>query len=174
MMPWITLLFFVLLFHPEAPRKSNAEPLWNKPYQQELRGKVVRVLDGDTFELLLSTRETVVVRLEGIDAPEKGMPFATAAKNYLAQLCFQKQVRLEVSKRDRWKRPIAQAYVEGSSSEIGEQMIRAGMAWHFTTYSNSASLDRAEREARSAKRGLWVDPNPTAPWLWRKAKRAGN
>ena len=171
MMPWITCLLFVLLFRSEMPVKYAEEPQWHKPFQQEMRGKVIRILDGDTFEMLLSSRETVIVRMEGIDAPEKGMPFATASKNYLGQLCFQKQVRLDVSKRDRWKRPIARVYVDGSVVELGEQMIRAGMAWHFTKYSNSSSLDRAEREARVAKRGLWADPNPIAPWLWRKAKR---
>jgi endonuclease YncB( thermonuclease family) len=171
MMPWIALAFLVLLFHPDAPVKSAADPAWSKPFQQELRGKVIRIVDGDTFEMLLSTRETVNVRLDGIDAPERGMPFATVSKNYLAQLCFGKQVRLDVSKRDRWKRPIAKVYVDGSSAEVGEQMVRAGMAWHFTKYSNSTTLDRAERDARIAKRGLWADPNPVAPWLWRKAKR---
>ncbi|HEY9277666.1 MAG TPA: hypothetical protein VIO87_05630 [Methylotenera sp.] len=28
-----------------------------------------------------------------------------------------------------------------------------------------------EEEARNARRGLWTDSNPIAPWDWRKAKR---
>jgi endonuclease YncB( thermonuclease family) len=29
-----------------------------------------------------------------------------------------------------------------------------------------------EQEARAAKRGLWIDPKPVAPWEWRKAAAA--
>jgi len=28
-----------------------------------------------------------------------------------------------------------------------------------------------EQEARKAKRGLWADPNPVAPWCWRKRQK---
>jgi len=28
-------------------------------------------------------------------------------------------------------------------------------------------------QARSAKRGLWVEPDPVAPWEWRRQKRSG-
>jgi endonuclease YncB( thermonuclease family) len=33
------------------------------------------------------------------------------------------------------------------------------MAWHFKKYSDEAALTLAEQQARSAKRGLWADPN---------------
>jgi micrococcal nuclease len=33
------------------------------------------------------------------------------------------------------------------------------------------SYDVLEQKARAAKIGLWSDPNPTAPWDWRKSKR---
>ena len=31
-------------------------------------------------------------------------------------------------------------------------------------------LERLEQEAREAKQGLWVDPQPLPPWEWRKRK----
>jgi hypothetical protein len=31
--------------------------------------------------------------------------------------------------------------------------------------------DDAEAAARKARRGLWADPNPVAPWQWRAEKR---
>jgi endonuclease YncB( thermonuclease family) len=164
-------LFFCLWIPPSDLFTASTEVQLLNPMQQSLQGRVIRIVDGDTFELLLASREKMMVRLEGIDAPERGMPFATVSKNYLAQGCFQQSVRIEVVKFDRWKRPIARVYVNGSSREFGEQMVRAGMAWHFTKYSSSSTLAQAEREARAARRGLWADVNPVAPWLWRKAKR---
>jgi len=34
-----------------------------------------------------------------------------------------------------------------------------------------AALEKLEKEAREAKKGLWVDPAPVPPWVYRKAKR---
>jgi hypothetical protein len=32
-------------------------------------------------------------------------------------------------------------------------------------------LEKLEKEARDAKKGLWVDPAPIPPWAYRKARR---
>jgi micrococcal nuclease len=32
-------------------------------------------------------------------------------------------------------------------------------------------LEGLEKEARDAKKGLWVDPAPIPPWVYRKARR---
>jgi endonuclease YncB( thermonuclease family) len=51
------------------------------------------------------------------------------------------------------------------------------MAWHFKRFEREQSeADRtayaaAEAEAKAAKRGLWTDAHPLAPWEWR-AKRS--
>lgn len=37
-------------------------------------------------------------------------------------------------------------------------------------YSSDATLAAAESEARSARRGLWADAQPIAPWEWRQAQ----
>ncbi len=34
-------------------------------------GKVVRIIDGDTYDLLLKDNEKIRIRMYGIDAPEK-------------------------------------------------------------------------------------------------------
>ena len=57
-----------------------------------ISGTVVSIIDGDTYDLLLKGNRKIRVRMEGIDAPEKGMPFYKVSKNYLAQLCFNKKV----------------------------------------------------------------------------------
>ena len=35
----------------------------------------------------------------------------------------------------------------------------------------NTELENLEKDARDAKKGLWVDPAPIPPWVYRKAKR---
>jgi endonuclease YncB( thermonuclease family) len=51
-----------------------------------LTGKVVRVLDGDTVEVITPDKTLHRVRLAGIDAPGGGQPFGTKAKQHLLAL----------------------------------------------------------------------------------------
>ncbi|MEN5058458.1 thermonuclease family protein [Sphingobacterium kitahiroshimense] len=46
---------------------------------QTIKGKVIRVADGDTITILDSVNNQLRVRLYGIDAPEKGQDFADVA-----------------------------------------------------------------------------------------------
>jgi micrococcal nuclease len=50
-------------------------------------------------------------------------------------------------------------------------MVAEGLAWHFTRYSDDATLAAAEREARAARRGLWRDREPVPPWEWRASEK---
>lgn len=60
---------------------------------------------------------------------------------------------------------------------MGLEQIKRGMAWHFKRYEaeqtpeNRAAYSVAEREARAAKRGLWIDPAPIAPWDFRATSK---
>ena len=46
-------------------------------------GQVVRVLDGDTIDVLSGASQRQRVRLANIDAPEKGQPFGQKSKQNL-------------------------------------------------------------------------------------------
>ncbi len=109
--------------------------------------------------------------MEGIDAPERGMPFYKVAKDYLGKLCFAQTVRIEPSGIDRYGRTVAKTY-ELNGDELGLLMIKAGYAWHFKKYSSDLQYEKAEVEARNTKSGLWADVTPVAPWEWRKVKMA--
>ena len=56
-------------------------------------------------------------------------------------------------------------------TDVGEAMVRAGAAWHYTRYSDSVRLAAAEREARQARRGLWHSASPQPPWTFRAEAR---
>jgi endonuclease YncB( thermonuclease family) len=51
---------------------------------EPLTGKVVSVTDGDTVRVLDAANVQHKVRLNGIDAPERGQPFGTVARDRLA------------------------------------------------------------------------------------------
>jgi endonuclease YncB( thermonuclease family) len=72
---------------------------------KSLSGKVMKVTDGDTVTLLCSNNQQEKVRLDGIDAPEKGQDFGEKSKQYLASLVAGKMVRVKTGKTERKGNP---------------------------------------------------------------------
>ncbi len=138
----------------------------------ENKGKVIAIIDGDTYDILLGENKTVRVRMEGIDAPEKGMPYYKIAKNYLGKMSFKKNIRLEITGKDSRGRILAYSYLD-DGRELSHEMIKAGMAWHFKNYSSDSLLSHSEIKARNSKTGLWSDNNPMPPWENRRLHRDG-
>jgi len=143
---------------------------------ETLRGRVVGVADGDTVTVLAEGRVRHVVRLAGIDAPEKAQPYGDRAKHHLSDLVFGTIVDVEYAKRDRYGRIVGKIVRDGRDASLA--LIEAGYAWHFKRYAaeqsraDRAIYARAEDAARDARRGLWSEPAPLPPWEWRARKRA--
>jgi micrococcal nuclease len=137
-----------------------------------ISGKVISIVDGDTYDLLLKGNRKIRVRMEGIDAPEKGMPFYKVSKNYLAQLCFNKKVSLKITGKDGNDRFLGFTYLD-DGSELSQEMIKAGLAWHFKKYNSDTILSNLEFVAKNLKKGLWINENPMAPWTNRSLHRQG-
>jgi micrococcal nuclease len=138
--------------------------------QQQLTGDVARILDGDTFDLLLTNHTIERIRLSDIDAPEKSQDFGKQAKQYLTELVATKKVDIIFSKRDRNKRILGAVYL--NHRYINLQMVESGFAWHFLKYSSNLKFAEAQRKAQKAKRGLWSQPKAIEPWEYRKLKRS--
>ena len=128
-------------------------------------GRVVGVLDGDSLKVLHDGRE-VDIRLYGVDAPERAQAFGSVAKRALSTLVFGKTVTVHVVDVDRYGRSVSRIDVDGH--DVGLEMIRGGFAWHYKQYSSDAGYAAAERDARLARRGLWQDAAPVAPWDFRR------
>lgn len=137
-----------------------------------IEGKVIGIIDGDTFDLLNDSNKTYRIRMEGIDAPEKGMPFYQVAKKHLGSLCFGQRVAMRITQSESGNRKIGFTYIS-AGTELSHEMIRAGLAWHFVKYNADQDLAALEQEARKERRGLWKDPNPLPPWEIRKIRRSG-
>lgn len=134
----------------------------------DITGECVAVSDGDTIKILVD-EEQITVRLASIDAPEKKQPFGTKSREHLAKLVFRKECVVEVTGKDRYGRKIGKVRV--NDVDINSRMVEDGFAWQYKQYNKSKELEQIERDAREAKRGLWADKDPVAPWEWRKAQK---
>src|SRR5437667_31638 len=126
------------------------------------------VLDGDTIDVALYGR----VRLLGIDAPEIGRGFDTAApfgreaRERLTGLVLHRWVRLEYDTPtiDVYNRRLA--YVVTETGEfVNATLVREGLARVTARLplSRLGELKRAEAEAQAFRRGMWGAEPSLAP-----------
>ncbi len=161
-------VFFLMGFHLQG--KNTAPKTY--PSQNQTSYKVIGVKDGDTFVLLIDGKMQTV-RFAHIDCPEKKQPFGAKAKQFVSDACFGKYVTLIINdknKFDRNKRLIAEVILEDGKN-LNKELVKNGLAWHFKKYSDSKEYNRLEKTARNNKIGIWSEPNPIAPWDWRKPKK---
>lgn len=132
-------------------------------------GQVIAVKDGDTF-VILSDKSEKTIRLAHIDCPEKRQPFGTRAKQFAADLCFGKIVKVKTEgKQDRNKRVIGELLL-ADGTNVNKELVKQGLAWHYKKYSESEEYAQLENGARAKRVGLWVDEYPRAPWEWRRKR----
>nr|WP_262904365.1 thermonuclease family protein [Christiangramia sediminis] len=154
----------------ELKTETKSDPKENKnpKGQISLEAKIIRIVDGDTAELLYGELP-IMLRLQHIDAPEKrgSQPFGNNAKTILSDLCFGQEVTiLTEGDFDMGGRMIGEIINEDGLN-VNKEMVRLGYAWHFKKYSSDMNYDKLEKEARRERRGLWQEPNPVAPWDFR-------
>ncbi len=130
---------------------------------------VVRVVDGDT--LLLDGDERV--RLIGVDTPETVHPrkpveyFGKEASAFTRQMAEGQEVWLEYEPgdtKDRYGRTLAYVYLSDGTL-LNLEIIRQGYGHAYVKYpfSRMDEFREAEREARSAGRGLWANKPEESP-----------
>lgn len=152
---------------------------------REIPAWVVSVHDGDTVKVETvrgDPRSISSVRFSGADAPElKQLPFGPVARDFVSERAppgSQVLLRLDPTgagrERDRYRRLIADIYPvssDGTRSErsLQEQLLAAGLAWHYKAYDSRPELAVLEAEARRTRSGLWSNPVAanTPPWDWR-------
>ncbi|ENJ9364443.1 thermonuclease family protein [Salmonella enterica] len=131
----------------------------------QLQGMVIRVLDGDTIEVL-QEQQPVRVRLLNIDAPEKKQPYGRWSKEQLKALLAGQPVTVTYTQTDRYGRVLGRV-VTANGTEANRQQVLKGAAWVYDRYNTDNSLPALQREAQTQKRGLWADNQPVPPWEWR-------
>jgi micrococcal nuclease len=166
-------LFAVLVFG-SIQLGAFAQDAWRPAHSRQdvalgrsFVGVVGHVADGDTIDVVRRDGRVVRIRIEGIDCPERGQPFSKAATTFTRQLVLDRTVEVYPIARDRrYDRLVARIVIGGK--DVGLEVVRVGLAWHFLEYSSDRALNDAERNARQSRRGIWSEPNPTPPWVARR------
>ena len=136
----------------------------------DFSGPVVRVLDGDTIEVL-HNQHPERIRLSGIDCPEKGQAYGQRAKQAASVLVFGKKVTLQTHGHDKYGRTLADVLLPDGTN-VNYELVKDGWCWWYRKYAPlDTELEGLEKAARDAKKGLWVDPAPIPPRVYRKARR---
>lgn len=139
-----------------------------------IEGRVARVIDGNTLVVdNQTTGRPVRVLLRGTDAPEMRQPFGAESRQRLESLVAGAQVRVEFKFVDQFGQVVGLVLKE--NEDINFRQLSEGAAWFRTGRTNELSAaDRKEyeaaaAEARAARKGLWKERAPTAPWDFRRA-----
>jgi len=56
-------------------------------------------------------------------------------------------------------------------THVNHTLVKDGWWWWYRKYTpGDIELEQLEQDARKAKKGLWADPAPIPPWVYRKAR----
>lgn len=131
-----------------------------------INAKIIKVVDGDTIEVKTNDKE-IIVRLFGIDAPEKDQSYGQMSQKFLNAIVLNKEVVLGMKDEDKYGRILAIVYL--NDRDINQVMVANGYAWAYEYYSDLYVKD--QQLAQSTKKGLWEEKDPIEPHKWRKQIR---
>jgi endonuclease YncB( thermonuclease family) len=150
--------------------RAGARPRPQRPRRraQTIRGRVTRVVDGDTIDvrsLERTRRRRYRVRLLGIDTPEvfgRVECGGRRASTHLRRLASGRRARLRTDPSqdtfDRYRRLLAYVRLRGGPDAALAQ-LRAGWARVYVycgrPFRRVREFRRAQRSARRARRGVW-------------------
>ena len=142
-----------------------------QPVATRRSARIVRVIDGDTFRVRLTSGPQLTVRLIGIDTPETKRPGVAVecgglrASAYMRQLAFDhgrgRSVTLvgdpSQDATDRYGRSLA--YVDASGKgDLGRLMLQAGWASVYIfehPFGRLARYETTAGQAETRRSGLW-------------------
>jgi micrococcal nuclease len=152
----------------------------DKQGRDKVEANVTKVLDGDTFEVLISGKKEKV-RMLGIDTPEKFdsdkldrdaertkkdkqtiRKLGELASDYTTRLIGGKRVVLipdpKGDEKDKYDRLLRYVYLEDGTF-VNLKLIEDGYATAFRRFNVSKQKEfvEAEADARKSRKGLWGD-----------------
>src|SRR2546421_2599040 len=110
----------------------------------EVTGQVVRVLDGDTFQIKDEAGRTCNIRLTGLDAPdirrtnEAALLLARESKTNLSRLILSNRVRVEITYSNRPREALGIVYL--GDTNVNASMVASGLATAKRDFMNGLPL----------------------------------
>ena len=97
----------------------------------EIKGKVIKVYDGDTITVLdVLDGGKFRIRLAGINAPEKGHPGDKEATAFLTRRLLGERVSVRYKEIDIYRRPIGTVWHKGEN--ISQLLLEKKLAIPYT------------------------------------------
>lgn len=133
--------------------------------------------DGDTFTCVHEAG-SVIVRVAGIDAPERGQGFWRVAQDLLRKRAVPGTV-VDCYKVDAYERQVCRV-ASPTDADIPLELVQTGLAWHSRKYASEQRADERERyavaeaSARDRGLGLWSMPDPQEPSECRALRKRGS
>lgn len=125
------------------------------------------VYDGDTVKLQDADGE-FKLRIKDIDAPERNQAYGKKARRAVMKLCKGKDVLVtaQLTGMDKYQRYLGR--MQCNHLDVSLFLAEQGLAWFDTKYSSDIAILHAQKIAQQNRVGLWQEPNPMPPWVWRK------
>ena len=145
--------------------------------------KVLRVIDGDTIEILAGrgifrSSKSERVRLYGIDAPETSQRGGKESTNHLKRLIGNGgSIWMERKGVDQYGRTVGLLHRSRRNPQdsINYGMVRDGQARRYMANAQDEErFKEAEAEATRRKKGIWKRKGETAPWEHRREAKRRN
>jgi len=132
----------------------------------DFNGKVIEVIDGNTFKILDSDDQTYTVVLMGIDCPEPGQEYSEEALKCLEKIVLGKKITVTSRGKDRLGNTLGEVIIDGKKDPRVD-LLTEGLAWTAEKHP-SADLELLRVSASAKGKGLWKQNNPTPPWVYRR------
>lgn len=155
---WFVAVILALASGPAAPAAPDA-----------LEARCVGATEGDLL-VVEANGKRLNVWLAGIDAPELKQQGGEDARAFLVEHAYGRKVTVVPEGSAVGDALVAVVTVEGEN--LSALLVAAGWAWTVPDAPASQTLTEAEAAAKTARKGLWKNPDPVPPWEFRHAADA--
>jgi endonuclease YncB( thermonuclease family) len=114
-----------------------------------IHGRITGIVDGDTLNVLILSKQQIRVRIAFIDAPERGQAFGQRAKETMSVF---EDVELWPHTIDRYGRLVATVYVNDNDGDV--ELLKQGFCWVYEKYVGQAP-DEIQARYRDSEEASW-------------------
>lgn len=154
---------------PVTHQKSSKVNERQKPSvsntQDEFSGQVMKVIDGDTLEVMRLGKR-VTVELFAIDCPEPDQAFGHDATAFTTEKALNQIVTVTVYQTAANGHLVGTVHLPYPVAILNDELLRHGLAW-WAPQSKQDSRKRFQSIAKKKKIGLWQNPHAMPPWTFR-------